>query len=160
MKDDELTEEDDLEPKAKTSKVVLILLVLNLVVSALATFKLMTASPAEASEEVAAEETDVPGPLHTFDPFVVNLNDVKNPRFLKIAIDAELRDDEVIKELDETRVRFARDAVMRYLSSLTIEDAMGEAAKTTIANEVVARLNGAISEGAVKRILFAEFVVQ
>ncbi len=160
MKDDDLDDEL-IEPPPKAPKLVLILLGLNLAITAFVAFKVLTAAPAEAvAEEEPEDDPNVPGPLHTFQPFVVNLNDVENPRYLKVAIDAELANEEVLKTIDDTHTRIARDSAMRYLSSLTLNDVMGEAAKDTIATELAARLNKALGEGTVRRILFVEFVVQ
>lgn len=158
-----MDDEQDIVPApAKTSKLVLILLGLNLVASGFGVFKLLTlpAPAAEASKEEAVDPENHVGPIHAFEPFVVNLNDIEDPRFLKVRIDVELASEEVVAKLDESVTRVARDRVMRYLSNLKLTDVMGEEAKTTIATAIGERLGTAVGDDAIKRVLFAEFVVQ
>src|ERR1044071_5061982 len=78
-------------PKAKTSKVVLALLVLNLGGTGFGVFKMMTAhaeAPHEAVEKPQTEE--VVGPVVPLEPFVVNLDEPGNARYLKLTIQVEL----------------------------------------------------------------------
>lgn len=155
-------EEQDVAPApAKTSKIVLILLGLNFALSAFGVFKLITL-PAPVAAETATEEEDPNkmGPIHSFEPFVVNLNDIEDPRFLKVRIDVELANDEIALKIDESMTRVARDRVMRYLSNLKLQDVMGEEAKSTIAGAIGERLTETVGEESIKNVLFAEFVVQ
>src|SRR5262245_58758747 len=79
----------------KSSKGPLILGIVNLLVTGLIEFKVMTAQPAAEAEPSheghGAEPTsDVTGPVVALDPFVVNLDEPGTPRYLKMTLELEL----------------------------------------------------------------------
>lgn len=160
MKDVEEATEPEQPPTPKTPRLVLIFLALNLAATGFVAFKVLTMPTASGETEVAAASSDEPGPLFTMAPFVVNLNDVENPRFLKTTIDIEVRDDKVLELFDETRTKIIRDDVMSYLSSLKLENIMGEKGKIEIKQAILARLEPHFEDGALRRVLLSEFVVQ
>ncbi len=150
--------------KIKTPKLLLLLLVLNLGASGAVAAKVMTAPPpAPAAETAAAAEdkaaVEVPGPVHTMDPYIVNLNEASGGRFLKATVEVQLSDDAALAELTQDS-REVRDNLLRYFSDLTVVDTMGEQAKLKIQGDIVARLNEVLQGEKVKRVYFAEFVVQ
>ena len=77
-----------------TSPIVMALLVLNLGASGFGAFKIMTASPASAAtapehhEEKSGKE--ITGPVLPLEPFVVNLDEPGNARYLKMKVQLEL----------------------------------------------------------------------
>jgi flagellar basal body-associated protein FliL len=162
MKDVEESTEHEAPKGPKTPKLVLIFLALNLAATGFVAFKVLTApapAAAAAAKPVVAEP-DKPGPLKNLEAFVVNLNDIKDPRFLKTTMDIEVRGPKVLALFDETKVRIVRDDVMSYLSGLTLADIMGEEGKTKVKRDVLARLQKHFSEGDIRRVLLAEFVIQ
>ena len=79
-------------PGAKPPKIVLALLVLNLGGTGFATFKILTAKPAAAAQhhEAPAPLTSEVGPTHALDPFVVNLDEAGQSRYLKVTMNLEV----------------------------------------------------------------------
>src|SRR5690606_17164917 len=111
-------------------KVVVALLVLNLGTSGFSTFKLATEKPATApAPEAAAPSTsEVTGPVIALDPFVVNLDEPGQSRYLKVTLQLELvrPDAETVIEKNKQVIR---DAILSHLSGLKLADTLGTAAK-------------------------------
>ncbi|HEY4057142.1 MAG TPA: flagellar basal body-associated FliL family protein [Kofleriaceae bacterium] len=149
---------------AKTSKAVLALLVLNLGASGFGVFKLLTTPPASAAvmkepPHETNEKIEVTGPVIALDPFVVNLNEPGNPRYLKVTMQAELVTKDA-QELIEKNKQVIRDAVLSYLSGLKLADTLGAEAKETMRKETLKKLEEIVGEHKVRRLFFQEFVVQ
>lgn len=147
-----------------TSPIVMALLVLNLGASGFGAFKIMTAKPAAAataSEEHHEEKSakEITGPLVALDPFVVNLDEPGNARYLKMTAQLELvnaKDTEVI----EKSKQLVRDEILSYLSGLHVKDTLGAEAKDHIREALLKKLEEAVGEHHVRRIFFQEFMVQ
>jgi flagellar basal body-associated protein FliL len=148
---------------AKTSKVVLILLVLNLGASGFGTFKAVTAKPAHAAPAEKKHETnekiEVTGPVVPLDPFVVNLDEPGQSRYLKVTFQLELvkADSQAVIEKNKQVIR---DAILSYLSGLKLADTLGVAAKDKLRADVMKKLEGIVGEHKVRRMFIQEFVVQ
>lgn len=112
----------------------------------------------------AAEKPELPaselGKVMPLDSFIVNLNEAKSTRYLKVTVHVELSD-ESVEEVVTERMVLIRDRVLTYLSGLGIDDVRGEEPKEAIREMLVSRVNEAINmDSGVRSILFAEFVVQ
>jgi flagellar protein FliL len=147
----------------KPSKLVPLLLVLNLGGTGFAVFKLLTAKPAHAAP-AAAEHGDVKeetsaGPLVEFETFVVNLNEAASSRYLKVTMRMEVANAKVQHAI-EKRIHPVRDVVLGYLSGLGVADSLGAAAKDKIKADLIERIQELIGEDTIRRIYFEEFVVQ
>ena len=158
---DEADALDDL-PAPKPSKLPLIIGVVNLLATILVVVKVMTFSAGPTTIIHQAPEPapeSVPGPVHAFEPFIVNLNEPQGGRFLKAVLEFEVKNDKVVSDLTQAERRI-RDEILRYLSSLRVADTLGEEAKVKIQEELAARLNKHVGEGKVTKTYFAQFVVQ
>ena len=149
-------------PGGKTPKIVLALLVLNLGASGFATFKLVTAKPAEAAHAPEHEEPktlEVTGPVVALDPFVVNLDEPGTARYLKITIQIELTGHEAEPAIEKSK-QLIRDTILSHLSGLHVKDTLGASAKDTIRTDLQASVEKVVGTGKVRRVFFQEFVVQ
>jgi flagellar FliL protein len=149
---------------AKTPKAVLALLVLNLGASGFATFKLVTAKPAAAAtaheeKEEVPTTTEVTGPVVSLQPFVVNLDEPGQSRYLKVTMQFELVANEV-EALIEKNKQVIRDAILSHLSGLRLSDTLGAAAKDKLRADVMKKVEEIVGERKVRRMFFQEFVVQ
>jgi flagellar FliL protein len=149
------------EPRAKTSKAVLGLLVLNLGATGFVVFKLLTAHPAEAAAAhagpAAALTSEVTGPVVALDPFVVNLDEPGTSRYLKVTLQLE-----VIPGAEEALAKskeLIRDTILSYLSGLHVKDTLGAEAKDKIRQDLLAKVAKLMGDKA-RRLFFQEFVVQ
>lgn len=149
---------------AKTSKVVLILLVLNLGASGFGTFKAVTAKPAHAApahgeKHETNEKVEVTGPVIALDPFVVNLDEPGQSRYLKVTFQIELVKADA-QALIEKNKQVIRDAILSHLSGLKLADTLGVAAKDKLRADVMKKLEDVVGDHKVRRTFIQEFVVQ
>lgn len=147
---------------AKPSKIVLILLVLNLGASGFATFKLATAGAApahEAAHDAAPVGAEITGPVVPMDPFVVNLDEPGQSRYVKVTLQLELTSKEVEASLEKSK-QVVRDMILSHLSGLKLADTSGAAAKDKLRADLIKKLDDILGPGKVRRMFFQEFVVQ
>src|SRR5687767_4051987 len=116
-------------PKVKPSKLILALLVLNLGATGFATFKILTAKPAQAAakHEPPPPPTSEVGPTLSLDPFVVNLDEAGQSRYLKVTMMLEVSSKDVIGKITKGQ-QLVRDAILSHLSGLKLSDTLGVAA--------------------------------
>src|SRR5688572_7111017 len=105
MSDDEETppEGDDAPKPAKkgggSSLVPLLLGVLNLALSGFLVFKTMTHKPPEPPPPPAGTAlNEIAGPVVTLDPFVLNLSDEPQSRYLKATFEIEMANEKAAKD--------------------------------------------------------------
>ncbi len=163
MSGDAPAEEAVKEPKPPgggSSKIIMILLVLNLGASGFGAFKAATAHAEVAKHEAEPEASgnEITGPVVQLDPFVVNLNEA-TARYVKVTLQLELTGEPATVNLEKGK-QLVRDQVLSYLSGLKVADTLGEAAKDHMKEELLQRIVGALGKGNVKRVFFSEFVVQ
>jgi flagellar FliL protein len=156
----------DAAVKPKTSKAVMALLVLNLAASGFGVFKLLTTSHhAEAATHEDKHPEPVPtaevvGPILPLDPFVVNLDEPGNSRYLKLTIQLELWKGGDAEKAIEKSKQVIRDVILSHLSGLKLADCLGAAAKDTLRTALMGKLEAIIGPNKVRRMFFQEFVVQ
>lgn len=147
---------------SKPSKLILILLVLNLGASGFGTFKLVTAkheAPAPAHETPPPITSEVVGPVVAMDPFVVNLDEPGTSRYLKMTIQLELINAEAEATITKSK-QLLRDTILSHLSGLKLADTLGTAAKDKLRTEMMEKFEKILGPNKVRRLFFQEFVVQ
>ena len=151
------------EPAAggsKPPKIILALLVLNLGASGFTTFKMVTAEAAGAPHEAAPPPpTEVVGTVVPLDPFVVNLDEPGQSRYLKVTLHLELTKPEFEGQLTASK-QLLRDVILSHLSGLHHADTLGAAAKDKLRSELLEKIEKLIGKEKVRRVFFGEFVVQ
>jgi flagellar basal body-associated protein FliL len=166
--DDEIDDDLGASSEQKSTKIVSLLLFINIVISGFALFKIM-ALPSEPvivntisadEEEGDEEEKELPGPIHAFEPFLVNLNEPGGGRFLRVTVEVEVVNEEALLTL-QSNERQIRDEVLRYLSNLRVEATLGETNRLRIQDGIIARVAPILGEEEViKRVYLPDFVVQ
>ena len=163
-------------PVGMPMKMVLILVGGTLVVAlggAFAMFKLMGSSSdkpaAEAAEKPAAHgEADSKGGGHAaiesgaiadLDPFIVNLADSPEVRYLKVTMKLELTNASAADEIT-ARTPQIRDAILVLLTSLDSVTARSPQGKHKLREDVTQRINGLLPKKGVKTAYFTDFVIQ
>ncbi len=149
---------------AKPSKLILLLLVLNLGGTGFAVFKLLTTSPAMAASAhdpapPPAPTSEVTGPTLALDPFVVNLDEPGNARYLRVKLNLELVSGESEASVNKSML-LVRDVILSHLSGLKLADTLGGAAKEKVRADLGTKLEAQIGPHKVRRIFFTEWVVQ
>lgn len=149
-------------PPAKTPKLLIALAVLNLGATGFITFRTLTVAPAAAAthaEEKAPTTSEVTGPIHPLTPFVVNLDEPGQARYVKVTMQVELKAKSVASALTKNEQPI-RDSILSYLSGLHLADTQGVAAKDKLRAEVLTRLEQIVGPNKIRRVFFQEFVVQ
>jgi flagellar FliL protein len=149
-------------PGPKPSKIILVLLALNLGAAGFTTFKVVTAETPHAEGEPKAAPPagpEVSGPVVALDPFVVNLDEPGTSRYIKITLQVELTSAEAEHPLEKSK-QLIRDMFLSHLSGLKLADCLGATAKDKLRTELMAKLESIVGPGKIRRMFFQEFVVQ
>jgi len=173
------TEKDKAPPPAapeKPKKSVKLLLIggaglaVLLLIGGGAAYFFLSSSPADSSEEVSfsgrimamfsgkekTKETP-PAVIHKMDPFLVNLADPGQLRYLKVTLHVETP---MMREEYEKRLPQLRDSVLSILSSKQLKDISTPEGKNVLRGEIKEKINQILAEAKVQNIYFTEFVIQ
>jgi flagellar basal body-associated protein FliL len=115
------------------------------------------------------------GTVYSLEPLVVELagrylnvtkvEEGKRPqigtrkKYLKIAVDLELKDEMAVKNL-EKQLDQIRDAIREITSSKKVKDIENVEGKTALSDEIVYKLNRILQEDTITNAFFAEFIMQ
>jgi flagellar basal body-associated protein FliL len=101
------------------------------------------------------------GPLLDVGSFVANLASVGSApaRYAKVNISIEVANEEVKKTVELALVPLKSEALM-YFSNAKAEDVIGQDKIRAIGDELKKRFNALLGKNTVKRVFFAELVVQ
>lgn len=99
------------------------------------------------------------GVMFDLDPFIVNLADAPDIRYLKMTIKLEVENEGVSANLSG-RIPQLRDTVLVLLSSKDSATIRTPQGKFQLRDEITARINGLLPKPGVKTAYFTDFVVQ
>ncbi len=112
---------------------------------------------AKAEEE--EEHSEEPGPVMELEPFLLNLADRDELRFLKVSIKLEL--DRPEEKTDYTiKVPAIRDVLLVLLSSKESQILRTTNGKRRMREEIMTRVNGVMNKGKVSNVFFTDFIIQ
>lgn len=97
--------------------------------------------------------------MFALEPFIVNIYDGQELRYLKVKVEMEMAAPAVKVELD-ARLPPIRDAVLVLLSAKTLQDIQDVQGKNQLKDEILAAINKIIPPGKIAKIYFTDFVVQ
>ncbi len=113
-----------------------------------------------ADEHAKADDhAGEPGPVMELDPFLLNLADRDELRFLKVSIKLELDRPEATTDY-QAKVPAIRDALLVLLSSKESQLLRTVNGKRRIREEIMARVNTVMSKGKVANVYFTDFIIQ
>ncbi len=110
----------------------------------------------ETKGEAHSEET---GPVMALDPFLLNLADRDEVRFLKVSIKLELDRPEENTDF-QNKVPAIRDALLVLLSSKESQLLRTVNGKRRIREEIMTRVNGVMNRGKISNVFFTDFIIQ
>lgn len=116
-----------------------------------------TESRSDAAEKHGSAVT--PGAMFDMEPFIVNLADSPEIRYLKITVKLEVENEAVSAELS-SRVPQIRDTVLVLLSSKDSNTVRTTQGKFQLRDEITQRVNGLLSKPGIRSAYFTDFVVQ
>ena len=93
------------------------------------------------------------------EPFLVNLADTRELRYLKTTLHVESNQEKLNEEY-EKRLPQLRDAILTILSSKSYNEVINSEGKTALREEIKGKMNQLLVSVKVHNIYFTEFVVQ
>jgi flagellar FliL protein len=100
-----------------------------------------------------------PGVMFDLDPFIVNLADQPETRYLKITLKLEVENEAAVAELT-ARIAQIRDAVLVLLTSKDANTVRTPQGKFQLRDEITQRVNSLLPRPSLRSTYFTEFVVQ
>jgi len=97
--------------------------------------------------------------IFPLDPFIVNIYDGQELRYLKVKVELEMVSPAVKGEI-EGRLAPIRDSVLILLSAKTLQDIQDVQGKNTLKDEILGAINKNIPPGKIAKVYFTDFVVQ
>ena len=112
-----------------------------------------------AKDDHGEEHAEEAGPVMELEPFLLNLADRDDLRFLKVSIKVEL--DRPEEKTDyQNKVPAIRDALLVLLSSKESQLLRTVNGKRRIREEIMTRVNGIMSKGKISNVFFTDFIIQ
>ncbi|MEC4681434.1 MAG: flagellar basal body-associated FliL family protein [Nitrospirota bacterium] len=112
-----------------------------------------------AKETKGEEHSEETGPVMALDPFLLNLADRDELRFLKVSIKLELDRPEENTDF-QNKVPAIRDALLVLLSSKESQLLRTVNGKRRIREEIMTRVNGVMNRGKISNVFFTDFIIQ
>jgi flagellar FliL protein len=112
-------------------------------------------APAAGGEGGAAGAATV----FALEPFIVNIYDGQELRYLKVKIEMEMANPAIKPELDG-RLAAMRDAILVVLTSKTLQDIQDIQGKNQLREEILTAISKIVAQGKVTKIYFTDFVIQ
>ncbi|MFA7403595.1 MAG: flagellar basal body-associated FliL family protein [Pelobacteraceae bacterium] len=97
--------------------------------------------------------------IFPLEPFVVNIYDGQELRYLKVKVELEMASPAIKAEI-EGRLAPIRDSVLILLSAKTLQDIQDVQGKNTLKDEILVAINKNIPPGKITKVYFTDFVVQ
>lgn len=115
----------------------------------------------EAKAEKKGEEGEKPSSANVYplEPFIVNIYDGQELRYLKIKIEFEMASPEVKSELDAHQSAL-RDAILVLLTTKTMREVQDLQGKNQLRDEILTTTVKILGPGKVIKVYFTDFVVQ
>lgn len=100
-----------------------------------------------------------PANIHALEPFIVNIYDGQELRYLKVKVEFELADPAVKPDLEEKQSQL-KDAILILLTTKSLQDVQDLHGKNQLRDEILAAANKIIPPGKIAKVYFTDFVVQ
>jgi len=121
--------------------------------------KAETKGEGEAKGEGKGEGKAGAGTIYPLEPFIVNIYDGQEIRYLKLKVEFEMANIEVKGELDG-KVAPLRDAILILLTTKTMQEIQDLQGKNQLREQILGAVNKIIPPGKVTKVYFTDFVVQ
>ncbi len=99
------------------------------------------------------------GTLWPMEPYIVNLRDNNGERYLKVALQLEMSNPELLSELNLLKPKL-RDSTLDLLSAKSYQELQEFSGKQKLREDIMIRLNSFLTSGKIVRIYFTDFVIQ
>ena len=96
--------------------------------------------------------------MYPLEPFIVNIYDGQELRYLKVKVEIEMS--AAVKAELDARLAPIRDAILILLSAKTLQDIQDVQGKNQLKEEIMTALNKILPPGKIAKVYFTDFVVQ
>jgi flagellar FliL protein len=117
------------------------------------------AAPAAGGHGAAPAAGGPSANIFALDPFIVNIYDGQELRYLKVKVELDMVGPTVKGEI-EAKLAPIRDAVLVLLSAKTLQDIQDVQGKNALKDDILGAINKHIPPGKIAKIYFTDFVVQ
>jgi len=97
--------------------------------------------------------------IFPLEPFIVNIYDGQELRYLKVKVELEMVGPAVKPEIDG-KLAPIRDSILILLSAKTLHDIQDVQGKNALKDEILGAINKNIPPGKIAKVYFTDFVVQ
>lgn len=155
---DEGQAKDKTEKKSKMN--LLLLIGIIVAVAAAATFGvLLFTGNGKAEPAKTAKSESAATAVYSLDPFIVNIYDGQDMRYLRIKVEMGVAGEEAKTQMKAQEAQI-RDAILTLLSSKTWQDLQTPQGKDQLKQQVMSSVSKIVPQGMVKQVYFTDFVVQ
>jgi flagellar protein FliL len=178
MARDEEEVEEKPEPAGGNKKLIIILAVSLVCVAAGVFFYLKSSKPAAEESSSSPKHTRSKRKVHTvirgMEPFIVNLRDNSDVRYLKVKLEFEVVPEgkdgkaeggkegegkEAKSELDPFLPQL-KDSILMILTAKTVDEVKDTAGKDRLKQQIMSSASKILPEGMVTKVYFTDFMIQ
>lgn len=116
-------------------------------------------APAAAGSPAAGGAASPAANIFPLEPFIVNIYDGQELRYLKVKVELEMVGPAIKAEI-EGRLAPIRDSVLILLSAKTLQDIQDVQGKNALKDEIMGAINKNLPPGKIVKVYFTDFVVQ
>jgi len=158
-KDDQVTDGAQEKGKGKMKLIIIIAAVVVLVAGGIGGYFMFAGGHKGKAEAKTETEAKAVPSIYTLEPFIVNIYDGQDLRYLRVKVEMEVASEEVKAEMEARKAQF-RDAILVLLTTKTMLDIRDQQGKNQLRQEIFTVSNNILPAGKLKRVYFTDFVVQ
>jgi len=156
-KDDQVADGAQEKGKGKMKLIIIILSAVILVAGGVGGY-FFFAGGHKGEAEAKTESAGLPS-IVTMEPFIVNIYDGQDLRYLRVRVELEVASEEVKVETEARKAQL-RDAILVLLTTKTMLDIRDQQGKNQLRQEIFTVSNNILPPGKLKKVYFTDFVVQ
>lgn len=157
---DEQTQEKEPEKGKGKLKIIIIICVAVLITAGGTAAFFIFSQGGNDKKEAAKSEKQVAQAIFELEPFIVNIYDGQDLRYLRVKVELEVSGGEEAKAELTSRKAQLRDAILVLLSAKTLMDIRDQQGKNQLRQEIFAAVSKLTPPGKVQKVYFTDFVVQ
>lgn len=158
-KDEQTQEKEPEKGKGKLKIIIIICTAVLIAAGGTAAFFIFSQGGSDKKER-AKSEKQVPHAIFELEPFIVNIYDGQDLRYLRVKVELEVSGGEEAKAELTARKSQLRDAILVLLSAKTLMDIRDQQGKNQLRQEIFAAVSKLTPPGKVQKVYFTDFVVQ
>ena len=157
-KDEQSMEKAPVKGKTGMKLYIIVAVAVALAVGGTAAFFMLSGGERKKAGDVRTESKAAPA-IFPLEPFIVNIYDGQELRYLRIKVEMEVANEEAKSELTAKQAQM-RDTILVLLTTKTMLDIRDQQGKNQLRQEIFNAVGRIVSPGKVQKIYFTDFVVQ